>query len=192
MGRCPVSGAEQDETGARSMTRRWLVTGCSTGLGRALAGAAAEAGDRVLATARRVETLDGLVRDHPGRVLALPLDVRDPEQCEQAVATMLKRFGGVDVLVNNAGNGVFGTVEEVGDHELRDQLETLVVGPRGPSSNPVVRPKGGPCGVGVRASQDGGGSHCGGGTSRPKAGGHWRPTTTRRGACPGVARQAGV
>ncbi|WP_328958648.1 SDR family NAD(P)-dependent oxidoreductase [Kitasatospora purpeofusca] len=124
------------------MTRRWLVTGCSTGLGRALAGAAAEAGDRVLATARRVETLDGLVRDHPGRVLALPLDVRDPEQCEQAVATMLKRFGGVDVLVNNAGNGVFGTVEEVGDHELRDQLETLVVGPRGPSSNPRRPPEG--------------------------------------------------
>ncbi|WP_406096365.1 SDR family oxidoreductase [Kitasatospora purpeofusca] len=111
------------------MTRRWLVTGCSTGLGRALAGAAAGAGHRVLATARRVESLDELVREHPGRVLAVPLDVRDPEQCEQAVATAVKRFGGVDVLVNNAGNGVFGTVEEVGDHELRDQLETLVVGP---------------------------------------------------------------
>ncbi|MFJ4091387.1 SDR family NAD(P)-dependent oxidoreductase [Kitasatospora sp. NPDC089913] len=111
------------------MTRRWLVTGCSTGLGRALAGAAAGAGDRVLATARRTETLDDLVREHPGRVLAAPLDVREPEQCEQAVATAVERFGGVDVLVNNAGNGVFGTVEEVGDHELRDQLETLVVGP---------------------------------------------------------------
>ncbi|MFJ8431395.1 SDR family oxidoreductase [Kitasatospora sp. NPDC094019] len=111
------------------MTRRWLVTGCSTGLGRALATAAAAAGDRVVATARRPEVLEELVRAHPGRIVAVPLDVRDAGQCEQAVATAVKRFGGVDVLVNNAGNGVFGTVEEVGDHELRDQLETLVVGP---------------------------------------------------------------
>ncbi len=111
------------------MTRRWLVTGCSTGLGRALASAVAAAGDSVAATARRPETLDELVRAHPGRIVALPLDVRDAAQCERAVATAVERLGGLDVLVNNAGNGVFGTVEEVGDDELRDQLETLVVGP---------------------------------------------------------------
>ncbi|GAA2796130.1 SDR family NAD(P)-dependent oxidoreductase [Kitasatospora sp. CM 4170] len=111
------------------MVRRWLVTGCSSGLGRALVAAAAAAGDVVVATARRTGTLDGLVRTHPDRVLPLALDVRDPAQCEAAVAAATDRVGGLDVLVNNAGNGVFGTVEEVADDELRDQLETLVVGP---------------------------------------------------------------
>lgn len=111
------------------MARRWLVTGCSSGLGQALAAAAAEAGDTVVATARKPVALEELVRAHPGRILPLALDVRDPAQCEEAVATAVDRLGGLDVLVNNAGNGVFGTVEEVGDDELRDQLETLVVGP---------------------------------------------------------------
>ncbi|MGW4893107.1 SDR family oxidoreductase [Kitasatospora sp. NPDC004240] len=111
------------------MARRWLVTGCSSGLGHALAAAAAAAGDTVLATARRPGALDGLVRAHGDRVVPITLDVRDPAQCEAALDTAAQRLGGLDVLVNNAGNGVFGTVEEVADGELRDQLETLVVGP---------------------------------------------------------------
>jgi NAD(P)-dependent dehydrogenase (short-subunit alcohol dehydrogenase family) len=111
------------------MTRRWLVTGCSSGLGRALAGAAAEAGDLVIATARRPATLKDLAGRYPDRVSAVALDVCDAEQCEAAVAHAVDRFGGVDVLVNNAGAGLFGAVEEVSDDELRAQLEVLTVAP---------------------------------------------------------------
>ncbi|GAA2741902.1 SDR family oxidoreductase [Kitasatospora cinereorecta] len=111
------------------MARRWLVTGCSSGLGLALASAAAEAGDFVAATARKPAALEELVRRWPDRITPLALDVRDAEQCAEAVATTADRLGGIDVLVNNAGNGIFGAVEEVSDNELRDQLETLVVGP---------------------------------------------------------------
>ncbi|KMS82139.1 MULTISPECIES: SDR family oxidoreductase [Streptomyces] len=111
------------------MTRRWLVTGCSSGLGRALAGAAAEAGDLVVATARRPATMKDLADRYPDRVSAVALDVCDTEQCEAAVAHAVDRFGGVDVLVNNAGAGLFGAVEEVSDNELRAQLEVLTVAP---------------------------------------------------------------
>ncbi|WP_354644073.1 SDR family NAD(P)-dependent oxidoreductase [Kitasatospora camelliae] len=127
------------------MARRWLVTGCSSGLGSALAAAAAEAGDTVLATARKPAALDDLVKAHPDRVLTAALDVRDPEQCEAAVQTAVDRLGGVDVLVNNAGSGLFGAVEEVADEELREQLETLLVGPWRLSRLvlPVMRAQGG-------------------------------------------------
>ncbi|MER5864859.1 SDR family oxidoreductase [Kitasatospora sp. NPDC002040] len=111
------------------MARRWLITGCSSGLGLALAEAVAAAGDTVLATARKPATLEELSRRHPDRVLTAALDIRDPAQAEEAVALAADRFGGLDVLVNNAGNGLFGAVEEVADEELREQLETLVVGP---------------------------------------------------------------
>jgi NAD(P)-dependent dehydrogenase (short-subunit alcohol dehydrogenase family) len=108
---------------------RWLVTGCSSGLGKALAAAVAQAGGRVVATARKPEALAELVQQWPDHISAVALDVRDAEQCEAAVRTAAERLGGIDVLVNNAGNGVFGVVEEISDAELRDQLETLVVGP---------------------------------------------------------------
>ncbi|MFD9130244.1 SDR family oxidoreductase [Kitasatospora sp. NPDC059571] len=111
------------------MERRWLITGCSSGLGQALAAAAAEAGDYVLATARKPAALAELADRHPDRVTTAALDIRDPGQCEAAVRAAVDRLGGLDVLVNNAGSGLFGTVEEVSDDELRDQLETLVVGP---------------------------------------------------------------
>ncbi|MFI5530585.1 SDR family oxidoreductase [Kitasatospora sp. NPDC051853] len=111
------------------MARRWLITGCSSGLGLALAEAVAAAGDTVLATARKPATLEELRERHPDRVLTTALDVRDQAQVTGAVALAEDRLGGIDVLVNNAGYGLFGAVEEVGDQELRDQLETLVVGP---------------------------------------------------------------
>ncbi|BDH06281.1 SDR family oxidoreductase [Streptomyces seoulensis] len=111
------------------MTRRWLVTGCSSGLGRALAEAVAEAGDRLVATARRPAVLHDLATRFPDRVTTVALDVRDAAQCEAAVAHAVDRFGGVDVLVNNAGAGLFGALEEVADDELRDQLEVLAVAP---------------------------------------------------------------
>ncbi|MFD3328342.1 SDR family oxidoreductase [Streptomyces sp. NPDC058701] len=111
------------------MARRWLVTGCSSGLGRALAAAAAGAGHRVAVTARKTAALDDLAADWPGRITPIALELRDAAQCEDAVRTAADRLGGIDVLVNNAGCGLFGAVEEVSDAELRDQLETLVVGP---------------------------------------------------------------
>jgi NAD(P)-dependent dehydrogenase (short-subunit alcohol dehydrogenase family) len=112
------------------MGRRWLITGCSSGLGRALAGAVAAAGDRVLATARAPETLDDLRQRYPDRVAVGRLDVCDAAECAAAVELAVERFGGVDVLVNNAGYGLLGAVEEVTDEELEAQFQTLFLGPR--------------------------------------------------------------
>ncbi|MFI8363856.1 SDR family oxidoreductase [Streptomyces sp. JL4002] len=111
------------------MARRWLVTGCSSGLGRALAAAAARAGDELAVTARKTADLEELAAAWPGRVVPVPLELRDAASCAEAVRIAADRLGGIDVLVNNAGVGLFGAVEEVSDSELRDQLETLVVGP---------------------------------------------------------------
>jgi len=110
------------------MSRRWLITGCSTGLGRALAEAAAASGDQVLATARHPDTLDRLRADYPDRVDTCPLDIRDPAACAAAVETARERLGGLDVVVHNAGYGLFGAVEEVSDSELMAQFETVVFG----------------------------------------------------------------
>ncbi|MYZ07745.1 SDR family NAD(P)-dependent oxidoreductase [Streptomyces sp. SID2999] len=111
------------------MTRRWLVTGCSSGLGRAVVEAAARAGNLVVATARRPAVLEELAARFPDRLTTAALDVCDPAQCAAAVEHAVDRFGGVDVLVNNAGAGLFGAVEEVTDDELRAQLEILTVAP---------------------------------------------------------------
>lgn len=111
------------------MARRWLVTGCSSGLGRALAEALAEAGDQAVVTARRTSSLAELVEAWPDNLIPAAMDLSDAQQCEDAVKTAVDRLGGIDVLVNNAGGGLFGAVEEIGDDELRDQLESLVIGP---------------------------------------------------------------
>ncbi|WP_055588459.1 SDR family oxidoreductase [Peterkaempfera griseoplana] len=111
------------------MARRWLITGCSSGLGRALAAAAAQSGDLVVASARRPADVEDLARSYPDQVTTVPLDVCDPAQCEAAVAYTVGCLGGVDVLVNNAATGLLGTVEEVSDEELRVQLDLLVVAP---------------------------------------------------------------
>ncbi|MFB7053470.1 SDR family oxidoreductase [Streptomyces vinaceus] len=111
------------------MGRRWLLTGCSSGLGHALASAAARAGDELAVTARKTADLEGLAAAWPGRIVPIPLELRDAGSCEEAVRRAVDRLGGIDVLVNNAGIGLFGAVEEVSDTELRDQLETLLVGP---------------------------------------------------------------
>ncbi|MEU3461952.1 SDR family oxidoreductase [Streptomyces sp. NPDC006733] len=111
------------------MTRRWLITGCSSGLGQALAAAAAAAGDDLAVTARKSADLEELAAAWPGRITPIPLELRDAASCEAAVRTAVERLGGIDVLVNNAGAGLFGAVEEVSDAELREQLEILVVGP---------------------------------------------------------------
>ncbi|HET9171572.1 MAG TPA: SDR family oxidoreductase [Actinospica sp.] len=111
------------------MARRWLVTGCSSGLGRALAESLARAGDLAVVTARRTASLAELAAAWPENLFPVAMDLSDAQQCEDAVKAAVERFGGIDVLVNNAGSGLFGAVEEVADEELREQLESLVVGP---------------------------------------------------------------
>jgi NAD(P)-dependent dehydrogenase (short-subunit alcohol dehydrogenase family) len=109
--------------------RTWLITGCSSGFGRHLAEVVLERGDRLVATARRPETLDDLVARDPGRVLAVALDVTRPERLPAAVAAVHERFGAVDVLVNNAGFGSVGAVEELEAGHLREVMETMFFGP---------------------------------------------------------------
>jgi NAD(P)-dependent dehydrogenase (short-subunit alcohol dehydrogenase family) len=113
---------------ANDTSRVWLITGTSSGFGRQLAEVALARGDRVVATARRPATLDELVAVAPDRVLALALDVTRPEQVEAAVAATLERFGRVDVLVNNAGYGTVGAVEELEMDDLRAVMETMFFG----------------------------------------------------------------
>ena len=89
----------------------WLITGCSTGLGRAFAQAALDRGHNVVATARDVSQVQDLADAHPDTALAVTLDVTDDEQVAAAVRAAEDRFGAVDVLVNNAGYGYRAAVE---------------------------------------------------------------------------------
>ncbi|MEV4571097.1 oxidoreductase [Nonomuraea sp. NPDC049419] len=109
--------------------RVWLITGASSGFGRAIAEAALAAGDTVVATARKPETLDDLVALHPDRVNAAQLDVTDSARITAVVAEVLLWYGRIDVLVNNAGLGLVGAVEETSDQELRDLMELHFFGP---------------------------------------------------------------
>ena len=95
----------------------WFITGCSTGIGRATAQAAALAGHTVIATARRPETLDDLVAAYPGTVTALALDVTDDASVSEAIDDALANVGHIDVLVNNAGIGLFSTIEETSEED---------------------------------------------------------------------------
>jgi NAD(P)-dependent dehydrogenase (short-subunit alcohol dehydrogenase family) len=126
-------------------SRVWLITGSSSGFGRQLADAALRAGDRVAATARRTETLDDLVASAPDRVLAVPLDVTDADQIDAAVAATRSHFGRIDVLVNNAGHGSVGAVEELDDAELRALMDTMFFGAVAVTRSvlPVMRAQGG-------------------------------------------------
>ncbi|GHH62599.1 NAD(P)-dependent dehydrogenase (short-subunit alcohol dehydrogenase family) [Streptomyces umbrinus] len=107
----------------------WLVTGASSGFGRAIAEAAVAAGDTVIGTARRTEALDDLVAAYPDRVEAIGLDVTDGERTDVVAADVLARYGRVDVLVNSAGRTQVGAFEETTDRELRDLFELHVFGP---------------------------------------------------------------
>ena len=108
--------------------RTWLVTGSSRGLGRALADAVLAAGHRLVATARDPARLDDLVRRYGDQVRAVALDVTDERAAADAVTTAVDAFGGLDVLVNNAGYGDIGSIEETGLAEFRAQIETNLFG----------------------------------------------------------------
>jgi NAD(P)-dependent dehydrogenase (short-subunit alcohol dehydrogenase family) len=106
----------------------WLITGCSTGLGRALAEAVIVAGHNAVVSARDVAKVADLADTAPGRVLAVALDVTDPAQITSAVEQAEERFGGVDVLVNNAGYGYRAAVEEGDDADVRTLFDTHFFG----------------------------------------------------------------
>lgn len=106
------------------MGKIWFITGSSRGFGRALTQAALDAGDKVAATARRPEGLADLVETYGQRVLPLALDVTDPNQVTAALASATQRFGGVDVVVNNAGYANVAPIETGDEADFRAQFET--------------------------------------------------------------------
>jgi NAD(P)-dependent dehydrogenase (short-subunit alcohol dehydrogenase family) len=106
----------------------WLITGCSTGLGRALAEAVIAAGHNAVVTARDAARVADLAESDTRRVLALSLDVIDPAQITDAVRQAEEKFGGIDVLVNNAGYGYRAAVEEGDDSDIRQLFETQFFG----------------------------------------------------------------
>jgi NAD(P)-dependent dehydrogenase (short-subunit alcohol dehydrogenase family) len=106
----------------------WLITGCSTGLGRALAEAVIGAGHNAVVTARDAGAVADLAESAPGRVLAAALDVTDPAQVASAVRQAVERFERIDVLVNNAGYGYRAAVEEGDDADVRALFETHFFG----------------------------------------------------------------
>ena len=107
----------------------WLITGCSTGLGRSLARATLEAGFNVVVTARDPETVKDLTAAHPDTAMAAALDVTDKDAVAGVVRRAEARFGGVDVLVNNAGYGYRAAVEEADDEEVAALFATNFTGP---------------------------------------------------------------
>ena len=105
------------------MNKVVLITGCSTGIGRDLAQRLSQSGYIVVATARNVEAMDDLIT-----ALKLSIDVTDPESIQNAIAATLKRFGRIDVLVNNAGYAQVGAIEELTDNQVRQMYEVNVFG----------------------------------------------------------------
>jgi NAD(P)-dependent dehydrogenase (short-subunit alcohol dehydrogenase family) len=106
----------------------FLLTGSSRGLGRAIARAALADGHRLIATARRAESLDDLVAAHGDRVLALPLDVTDAAAARDVVAAGVQRFGRIDVVVNNAGYANLAAVEDIALEDFRAQVDANLFG----------------------------------------------------------------
>ncbi|MBV6760329.1 oxidoreductase [Rhodococcus opacus] len=107
----------------------WFITGASSGLGAALARAVLEHGDNAVITARNAGHVQDLVAAHPNNALAVPLDVTDHEQVVAAVSAGNDRFGGIDVLVNNAGHGYRAAVEEAAVDEVDELFATNFFGP---------------------------------------------------------------
>ena len=104
--------------------KTWLITGCSTGLGKSFAQAVLKAGDNAVITARNTQALDQLAAAYPRTALATTLDVTDKSAIARVVEQAEERFGAIDVLVNNAGYGYRGAVEEGDDQEVADLFTT--------------------------------------------------------------------
>jgi NAD(P)-dependent dehydrogenase (short-subunit alcohol dehydrogenase family) len=110
------------------MSKVWFITGASRGFGREWTIAALDRGDKVAATARDTTTLDDLVERFGEALLPLKLDVTDRDSDFEAVQQAAAHFGRLDVVINNAGYGQFGMVEELSESDVRDQIETNLFG----------------------------------------------------------------
>jgi len=110
------------------MSKVILITGASRGFGKLWAEAFLKRGDKVVATARNVASLESLVTEFGDAVLPLALDVNDRQQSFAVVEQAKQRFGRIDVVINNAGYGVFGAIEETSEAEARAQIETNFFG----------------------------------------------------------------
>lgn len=120
--------SESESGNENAQGRVWFVTGSSSGFGRSIAEEVIARGERVVATARDPRALEDLVARAPERVLALRLDVTKPAEIDAAIAAATARFGGLDVLVNNAGFSLVGALEETSEAELRATMELMFFG----------------------------------------------------------------
>lgn len=110
------------------MSKTIFITGASRGFGKLWAEALLQRGDKVVVTARDISALDNLIEKYGNNVLPLKLDVNEREAGFNAVARAKEHFGNIDVLINNAGYGLFGTIEEMSESDARDQMETNFFG----------------------------------------------------------------
>ncbi len=110
------------------MARTWLITGASSGIGRKLTEMLLARGDRVAATLRRMDALDGLQAKYSDSLWMASLDVTDPVRVRAVVDRAFGELGRIDVVVSNAGYGLFGAAEEVSDEQIRHQIDTNVIG----------------------------------------------------------------
>jgi len=110
------------------MQKTIFITGASRGFGKLWTEAFLKRGDKVTATARDLKALENLTREYPATLLPLRLDVTNREDCFAAIKKAQEHFGGIDVLINNAGYGLFGTVEETSDEDTRALIETNFFG----------------------------------------------------------------
>src|ERR1700712_1261051 len=110
------------------MAKTIFITGASRGFGKLWAEALLQRGDKVVATARDLASLDSLVNKYGGNILPLQIDVNDRDAGFAAIAKAKEHFGSIDVLINNAGYGLFGAIEETTEKEAREQMETNFFG----------------------------------------------------------------
>lgn len=113
---------------ANSDTKVWLITGCSSGFGRSLTKAVLQKGDQVVATARKPEQLEDLVKQYKEAIHPVHLDVTHSQEVQAAIKSALNQYDRIDVLVNNAGYGAFGAIEEFSDDDTRRQFEVNFFG----------------------------------------------------------------
>ncbi len=111
------------------MKKTWFITGSARGLGRSITEAVLAIGDNVVATARNPKQLEEFTNKYPEQIIALSLDVTDRMQIDKAVKDAIEKFGRIDVLVNNAGVGITGAIEEFSDEQMDSQLQINLHGP---------------------------------------------------------------
>ena len=112
----------------KKSTKTWLITGCSSGLGRAFAQVVLKNGYNAVITSRNPEDIQNIIKNYPETALGLALDVTNKEQVEEVVNQAVKKFGSIDVLINNAGHGYRSAVEEADESHVNELFNTNFFG----------------------------------------------------------------